>query len=111
MLWDLAGSEEFDQVRSSYLRGSAGAVLVCDLTRVETLTNLQNYADDLLKINSEAKMIIAANKSDLTDQHAFGMAEVKEVAQSLGISFSLTSAKESKEVDEIFRNLGQLLIG
>ena len=56
-------------------------------------------------------MIIAANKSDLTDQHAFGTAEVKEVAQSLGISFSLTSAKESKEVDEIFRNLGQLLIG
>lgn len=110
MLWDLAGSEEFDQVRSSYLRGSAGAVLVCDLTRAETLTNLQNYADDLRKINSDAKMIIAANKSDLTDQHAFGVAEVKEMAQSLGISFSLTSAKESNEVDGIFRNLGQLLI-
>jgi small GTP-binding protein len=110
MLWDLAGSEEFDQVRSSYLRGSAGAVLVCDLTRAETLTNLQNYADDLLKINSDVKMIIAANKFDLTDQHAFGTAEVEEVAQSLGISFSLTSAKESNEVDEIFRNLGQLLI-
>ena len=36
MLWDLAGSEEFDQVRASYLRGASGAVLVCDLTRPET---------------------------------------------------------------------------
>ncbi|RLC60203.1 MAG: GTP-binding protein, partial [Chloroflexota bacterium] len=37
MLWNLAGNEEFDRVRASYLRGAAGAVLVCDLTRPETL--------------------------------------------------------------------------
>ena len=37
ILWDLAGEEESINVRSSYLRGSAGAVLVADGTRGETL--------------------------------------------------------------------------
>lgn len=35
--WDLAGEEESINLRSSYLRGSAGAVLVADGTRGETL--------------------------------------------------------------------------
>ncbi len=37
MLWDLAGSEEFDSVRASYLRGAAGALVVC---RRHTARNL-----------------------------------------------------------------------
>src|SRR5262249_40683115 len=36
MVWDLAGSEEFNRVSMSYLRGAAGAVLVYDLTRAHT---------------------------------------------------------------------------
>ena len=45
ILWDLAGSEEFSQMRSAYLRGTAGALLVYDLTRAETLASLRDYAD------------------------------------------------------------------
>ena len=37
ILWDLAGEDESFNVRSSYLRGSAGTVLVADGTRGETL--------------------------------------------------------------------------
>ena len=69
MLWDLAGSEEFDQMRASYLRGASGAVLVCDLTRPETLASLPRYANQLLSLNPEARLVVAANKLDLSDQH------------------------------------------
>ena len=54
MIWDLAGSEEFDRVRASYLRGTAGALLVCDLTRPETLHGLRAYANDLFSVNPVA---------------------------------------------------------
>ncbi len=37
ILWDLAGEDEFMKVRNSYLRGSAGYLLVADGTRPETL--------------------------------------------------------------------------
>src|SRR5512136_332396 len=57
LLWDMAGSEEFDRYRVSYLRGVAGAILVCDLTRPETLAHLQFFVRDLLKVNANAPII------------------------------------------------------
>ena len=50
MLWDLAGSQTFDQLQASYYRGASGAMLVCDLTRLDTIENMHNYANNLLKI-------------------------------------------------------------
>jgi small GTP-binding protein len=116
MLWDLAGSEEFNQVRASYLRGSAGAVLVCDLTRPETLDSLHTYADDLLSVNPNAQLILAANKQDLLDQHAASSlplltsAQIETAAVKLNAPHYFTSAKTGTEVETLFRHLGQLLI-
>ncbi len=110
MLWDLAGSEEFDQVRTSYLRGSAGAVLVCDLTRPQTLEHLYSYADDLSAVSPEAQLIVAANKSDLTDEQQLTPTHIAAFAARFNAPFYLTSAKTGDEVEKLFRHLGRLLI-
>lgn len=110
MLWDLAGSEEFDQVRVSYLRGTAGAVLVCDLTRAETLDSLQRYIQDLLDVNPAAQIILAANKNDLLDQHQVTPAQVATVAAAFSAPYYLTSAKTGDEVETLFRELGRMLV-
>ena len=110
MLWDLAGSEEFTQVRSSYLRGSAGAVLVCDLTRERTLTHLQHYIDDLLNVSPNTQIIVAANKSDLVDQYEIALEQVRLLAKQMGAPVYATSAREGNEVDALFRHLGKLLV-
>ncbi len=110
MLWDLAGSEEFSQLRASYLRGTMGAVLVCDLTRPETLSQLQNYVESLHALNLHVPLVIAANKLDLTDQLALTEAQVAEVAGSLTAPYYLTSAKQGEGVELFFRDLGQRMI-
>jgi small GTP-binding protein len=110
MLWDLAGSEEFDRVRASYLRGTAGAVLVCDLTRPETLNSLRTYQENLFNANSEAKLVLAANKRDLTEQQRLGTAQIEAFAAELDIPHYLTSAKTGDEVEQLFRQLGNLLL-
>jgi len=110
MLWDLAGSEEFDQVRTSYLRGASGAVLVCDLTRPETLANLPQYANQLLHLNPEARLVVVANKLDLSDQRQLSSAQVEEAAGKLNAPYYLTSAKVGIEVETLFRHLGRLLL-
>ena len=51
MLWDLAGGEEFAHMRASYLRGAAGALMVYDVSRPETLSSLHHYLRDLRNIN------------------------------------------------------------
>ena len=111
MIWDLAGSEEFTPVWASYLRGATGAVLVCDLTRPETLDVLRTYVNDLARINPDAQFILAANKRDLTDQQQILPAQVEAVAASLNAPHYLTSAKTGDEVETIFRHLGRLLVG
>lgn len=110
MLWDLAGSEEFSSMRASYLRGAAGAMLVCDLTRPESLESLHGYAADQLSLNPEARLVLAANKHDLAGQHRLTEEQVKAAADSLNIPYYLTSARTGAQVDAIFRRLGQLLL-
>lgn len=111
MLWDLAGSEEFDRVRSSYLRGAAGAILVCDLTRPETVDSLRVYAASLSKVNPNAQvLILGANKYDLVDRQVLDLAQIERVAADLNASYYLVSAKTGHEVDNLFRHLGRLLV-
>jgi small GTP-binding protein len=116
MLWDLAGSEEFDRMRSSYMRGASGAVLVCDLTRPATLDSLPGYADDLLATSPEAKIILAANKCDLIEPHHpdalhhLAPEQVEAVAMRLNLPFYCTSAKTGDEVESLFRHLGRLVL-
>jgi small GTP-binding protein len=110
MVWDLAGSEEFDQVRASYIRGAAGAILVCDLTQTETLYNLRSYADNLFHNDPNSRLILAANKFDLTDRQLLTLAQIEEMANGLKAPYYLTSAKTGEQVETLFRHLGQLLV-
>jgi len=110
LIWDLAGSNAFDQVQASYMRGAAGAILVCDLTRAQTLDSVQTYAGNLLTVSPEAKLILAANKKDLANQHEFSINQIEKVTTPLAIPFYLTSAKTGDEVETVFRHLGKLLL-
>jgi GTPase SAR1 family protein len=105
MLWDLASSEEFTRVRASYLRGSAGAVVICDLTRPETLDSLRRYVDELQMVSPGAPLILAANKRDLIEPSSpeglrmLDPEQVKAEAASLGAPYYLTSAKTGDEIE------------
>ncbi len=111
LLWDLAGGEEFSGSQSSYLRGAAGALLVCDLTRKETLSATKNYADQLLAIQPKASLIIAANKCDLTDQHEINETDLESLAAQLGVQFFITSAKTGEQVEDAFFTLASEVVG
>jgi small GTP-binding protein len=110
MLWDLAGSEAFSRVRASYMRGAVGAVLVCDVTRPETLDGLLTCVQDLRGLSPDAKFVFAGNKSDLEDQQQFTLEDIERVAADLGAPCYLTSAKTGMGVEALFRHLGQMVI-
>ena len=110
ILWDLAGSEEFDSVRISYLRGAAGALAVCDMTRVATLDHIHTYVRELWSVSPKAPVILVANKVDLVGQHQFGETQIQATAADLRIPYHITSAKTGEHVEEAFRQLGRLLI-
>lgn len=110
ILWDLAGSEKFNQSRANYLRGSAGAILICDLTRPTTLDSLQGYASDLQKLSPGARLVLVANKCDLINEQQLTLPQLEAAASSLGAPFYLTSARTGDTVEAAFQSLAQLLI-
>jgi small GTP-binding protein len=110
MLWDLAGSQRFSGLRASYLRGAAGAVLVCDLTRPKTLDSLSSYVDDLRTISPGSQLVLAANKSDLTAEQRLASEQIEKAAARFGAPFYLTSAKTGDGVPDLFRRMAELLI-
>jgi small GTP-binding protein len=110
MLWDLAGDREFDSVRTTYLRGTAGAVAVCDVTRPATLEGLYRYHRDFRTVNPEASVILAANKTDLVDLRTVTDAQIETVAREVNAPFYLASARTGENVDAIFRHLARMIV-
>ena len=104
ILWDLAGEDEFMKVRSSYLRGSSGAILVADGTRPETL----DIAIELNhKVNREVghiPVILLVNKSDLQNEWEIDRGHLQELKDS-GWLIIEVSALEDDNVEYAFNLL------
>jgi small GTP-binding protein len=104
-IWDLAGGENFQVVGPNYLRGAAGAIIVCDLTRKETLAALSYYAGQIRSLNPDAALVFAANKADLVLERVVAHDELQEAITSFSNSYLLTSAKTGQNVDLAFATL------
>ena len=109
LLWDIYGEDEFQKLRTSYLRGSAGYVLVVDGTRRETLGQavaFQNRAEEAV---GKVPFVLMVNKADLTEKWEVDEAALEELAQR-GWPVFKTSAKTGAGVEEAFLALSQRLL-
>lgn len=110
IIWDLAGGEDFSGHDRNYLRGAAGALLVYDLTRPETLSSLNTYARLLVDINPGACMVVVANKFDLVESSAPELFQLDAFCQRIQSQFLLTSAKTGENVENAIELLADMLI-
>jgi small GTP-binding protein len=105
MLWDILGQKSDDALHAAYYRGANGALLVCDLTRLETVEHLLKWREDFLRAAPGAKVILVANKSDLEIRVP---ADRLDVISSIGGSpFVSTSAKTGAGVEDAFLALAK----
>jgi len=109
MIWDIVGQKEYQKLHSMYYQGASGALIVCDLTREETLEHVREWVSSLFAEVGEIPVILLANKSDLADEKA--EREYEAAAKALGMEFLVTSAKLGQNVEEAFQVLGAMLVG
>jgi small GTP-binding protein len=109
LVWDLAGSTGFDSFTNpSYMQGTAGAVIVCDITRRETLTIVAEYARQARIINPRIHLIFVCNKIDLAKGRVISDEEIREVSTTFGDgTYFLTSAKTGEHVEDVFFSLAE----
>ena len=110
IIWDIEGQEKFNPYTDNYFTGSAGAVLVLDVTRKDSWSVLENLHRRFLRINPGAQFVLAANKIDLLSKDHAHFAEVQNLAKSLHVDYFLTSAKNGRNVERFFKHLTKLML-
>lgn len=107
LIWDLAGGEDYTQ--SSYLLGAAGALLVCDVTRPDTLTAVATYQNQLSTVNPNAAFVVVANKVDLTQNRQLSDDNLVQALPTPTTPLYYTSAKTGNNVELAFLALARQL--
>ncbi|XP_031175760.1 ras-related protein Rab-6A isoform X3 [Sander lucioperca] len=68
-LWDTAGQERFRSLIPSYIRDSAAAVVVYDITNVNSFQQTTKWIDDVrTERGSDVIIMLVGNKTDLADK-------------------------------------------
>jgi GTPase SAR1 family protein len=111
LIWDIAGLEKFDHVADNYFRGASGALAVADLTRPETIEDLERFGARFRFVNPEAKLVLIGNKADLFDGDRGTLGCLKGLAREYATVCLLTSAKSGAAVEEAFLELSRRIEG
>uniref|UniRef100_H9H629 small monomeric GTPase n=1 Tax=Monodelphis domestica TaxID=13616 RepID=H9H629_MONDO len=110
-IWDTAGQERFRTITSSYYHGAHGIILVYDVSDPKSYANVKQWLIEVERhANRNTNKLLVGNKSDLVTKNMVDRTIAKEFADSIGIPFLETSAKNSINVDEVFLTM-QLLAG
>ena len=108
IMWDLAGQEKYNVIRSMYFQGCVGALLVYDVTRNNTFETIDSkWLKDFKKyVKKEGTYILIGNKIDLNDERVVSTEEGEKYAKEIDASdFIETSAKYGENVEQAFSNL------
>lgn len=102
-LWDTAGQERFRSVTRSYYRGAAGALLVYDITKRESFSNLSRWLADARALASpQLVVVLVGNKSDLEEDREVEWAEASKWAAENDVHFLETSSLTGENVEAPF---------
>jgi len=104
ILWDLAGEDEFQKVRLTYLRGASGYLLVADGTRRETLNKALILKDAAEAVIGPKPFILLLNKIDLDEDWEIEPNQIDDCVQKNWLVIT-TSAKTGQGVEEAFQML------
>uniref|UniRef100_G1Q131 small monomeric GTPase n=1 Tax=Myotis lucifugus TaxID=59463 RepID=G1Q131_MYOLU len=104
-IWDTAGQERFRTITSSYYRGAHGIIVVYDVT---DQGSGHSFCQGLFLLQlfpcQGLNKLLVGNKSDLTTKKVDNTT-AKEFADSLGIPFLETSAKNATNVEQAFMTM------
>ena len=109
MIWDLYGEDDFQKVRTSYLRGSSGFLLVADGTRRSTLATAIALQETAERAAGRVPFLLLVNKADLSERWEVDDAALAQL-KSKGWQILRTSAKTGLEVETAFADLARAML-
>lgn len=107
-IWDTAGQERYQSLAPLYYRGAAAAVVVYDITSLESFQKAKHWVAELQKnTNANIVIVLVGNKSDLVEQRTVAKEDGQEFAEQNSMLFVETSAKTAACVSHIFEMIAE----
>jgi small GTP-binding protein len=112
LIWDIEGGTVQSPINEKYLHGTHGAIIVADISRDESITNIASYITKLHERCDDPAIVIAINKMDLYDElTAYNKLEAAEKLYGSNVrKLFLTSAKTGYNVEKLFHTLADALV-
>ena len=114
-LWDTAGQEKFRALPKKYYQNADGILLLYDVTKEETFTNVRNWVKDIhenSKIGEKgdnSSLFLIGNKIDLPDR-VISKSQAEELAKELNIQFCEISCKINMNINEVMARIIKCVI-
>lgn len=109
LIWDIAGEDDINAVRTSYLRGAAGYLLVVDVTRAMTLDVARSIRGRVVKEIGDMPFLCLLNKTDVAEWDI--AADRIDALSAEGWNVRRTSAKTGEGVEDAFADLAKRIAG
>jgi len=111
-LWDIAGQERFGNMSRIYVRESAGAVIVSDITRPQTYQNAVKWKQQIEEhLGRSIPTVLVINKNDLKDtidkySEAYPP-DIQEFVKDNGFAFyeEISVKNDMEKITNIFNTL------
>jgi small GTP-binding protein len=107
-IWDMAGQDRFQIVRSGFYRGSLAAALVYDVTSMASLASLKRWYEEVLGAVGGQKLLVVGNKVDL--DRAVRPEVGRAAAKHFDAPYIETSALTGQGVGDLFETLATLAV-
>ena len=110
-IWDTAGEERYRSFTNLYSQGASAALIVFDLTDIETFNSLDNWVKIFLEASLPNPLImILGNKADLEPDRIVSHDKAIEYARSKGYQYLEVSAKTGENVEYAFIGIATQLM-
>ncbi|MBN1803080.1 MAG: GTP-binding protein [Candidatus Lokiarchaeota archaeon] len=101
MIWDLGGQEQFRFLLDRFIDGASGALLMFDMTRVQTLYNLDEWIKLSRSQDPNLPCVLVGGKEDLMmDQFYAEDKAIQYMEENNLLDYIRTSSKTGDNINE-----------
>lgn len=110
-VWDLAGQNQFQNIRKTFYLGAAVALLIFDVTNKESFTNIIHWMEELGdNLTTGVPMVLVGNKIDLANRVVSKEDMDKFTLKNKGIFNTFeTSALTGDGIKHLFKYCAELV--
>ena len=110
MFWDIAGQPQFYMLHRPYFNGADGMLLVFDITRSSTFSNVNNWYSAAVKYGlSGIPRILVGNKVDLAEDRKIILPMAEHLSEKLNAPYFETSALNGENIKAVFQKIAELI--